>query len=174
MFIAFSAAFLFLALPNVLLQSQGTPVPGANELFSSAPLANQDGLLRGGVKALLLQWIGLPALVLFGVQLCVVGPGGLPRSVLAFELAFAATLAFTRLFRLGVPFTQVLRVGSAGSANLGMILVMGFAIVLVVGVHYLLSLHPLALGLGIVALVPLLVALWRGLSSLRVAPDRRL
>lgn len=174
MFIGFSAAFLFLVLPNVLLQSQGTPVQGANELFASAPLANQDGLLRGGVKSLLLQWIGLSALILFGVQLCIAGPGALPRSVLAFELAFAATLAFTRFFRLGVPFTQPLRVGSAGSANLGMIVLMGFGIVILVGIHRLLSLHPLALGTGIVALVPFLVWLWRGLSKLRVAADRRL
>jgi hypothetical protein len=174
MFLTFSAGFLFMVLPNVLLQSQGTPAPDARELFASAPLENENALLRGGVKALLLQWIGLPALVVFGVQFLVVGPGVLPRSVLAFELAFAATLVFTRLFRLGVPFTQPIRVGSSGTANLGIILVMGLGMGILFGVHRLLSMHPLALGAGIAALVPLLILAWRGLSSLRVAADRRL
>ncbi len=171
-FIPASAAFLFLALPNILLQSQGTPVLEAREMFASAPLESEAALLRGGVKALLLQWVGLPALVLFIVQLWVAGPGALPRSVLAFELSFAATLVFTRFFRLGVPFTQAIRVGSAGAANLGVIMVMGFGIAILVGLHVLLSLHPLALGAGIALLAPLLVVLWRGLSSLRIPADR--
>lgn len=173
MFVAFSAAFLFMALPNVLLQSQGTPAPDAGELFARAPLASEHALLRGAVRALLLQWIGLSALVLFVLQLSVAGPGALPRSVLAFELSFAAALVFTRFFGLDLPFTRPIRVGSAGAANLGIIMMMGLGIVLLIGVHRLLSPHPLALGTGIAVLVPILVVLWRGLGRLRVAEDRR-
>ena len=53
-FLPISAGLLFLALPNILLQSQGTPAVEARELFTSVPLESEAALLRGGVKALLL------------------------------------------------------------------------------------------------------------------------
>ena len=174
LFLPMSAGFLFLVLPNVLLQSQGTAAPESRELFLSAPLEDEAALLRGGVKALLLGWIGLPALVLFGIQMCIAGPRALPQSLLALELSFAAALIFTRFFQLGVPFSRPIRTGSASTANLGIILTMGFALGILVLIHWLLALHPLSLGTGIVALAALNVFLWRRLSSLRVPRDRSL
>lgn len=173
-FLPMSAGFLFMVLPNVLLQSQGTPTPEARELFVSSPVEDEAALLSGGVKALLLAWVGLPALVLFGVQMCVAGPGALPRSLLALELSFVAALVFTRFFQLGVPFSQPIRTGATGAANLGIVLLMGFAFGILVGIHKLLTLHPLALGTGIAALAALIVLLWRRLSGLRVSRDKSL
>src|SRR5262245_53561655 len=150
-FLPMSAGFLFMVLPNVLLQAQGTPTPEARELFVSAPLEDEAALLRGGVKGLLLAWIGLPALALLGLQVCIAGPGVLPRCVLALELSIAAALVFTRFFQLGVPFSRPIRTGGTGAANFGIILLMGFAFGILVGIHALFCLHPLALGAGIVA-----------------------
>jgi hypothetical protein len=165
-----SAGFLFLALPNVLLQSQGTSSPEARELFANAPLEDEASILRGSVKALLAQWIGLPALGIFVLQLCIAGPGALPRIVLAFELA-AATLIFTRLpDRL----TQADRVGAASTANLGIILVMGFGLGILVGVHALLARLAVTLYGGIVALAVVLVLLWRSLDKVGIPRERRL
>jgi hypothetical protein len=169
-----SAGFLFMILPNVLLQSQGTPVPEARALFETLPLESEKAFLRGGVKALLAQWIGVPAVVLFAIQLWAAGPRALPRIVLAFALALAAALLFTRLFRLGVPFTQPIRVGEAGVANLGIILLMGLGMGALVGVHVALSLHALSLAGGIAGSGLLLALLWRRLGGLEVAPERRL
>ncbi|HEX6885199.1 MAG TPA: hypothetical protein VF530_17625, partial [Planctomycetota bacterium] len=137
-FVPFSAAILFVALPNVLLQSQGTATPEARVLFTTAPLESEDALLRGGIRALLLQWIGVPAVALFAVQLWFGGPGLLPRSVLAFELAFAATLVFARLFQVGLPFTRSIRVGETSAANFGMILATSLGMAVVCGLHALL------------------------------------
>jgi hypothetical protein len=169
-----SAGLLFMTLPHVLLQAQGTPTPEARELFVSTPVEDEAALLRGGVKALLLGWIGLPSLALFGVQVCISGPGVLPRSLLALELAFAAALVFTRFFRLGVPFSQPIRTGATGAANLGIIMLMGIAFAILLLIHWLLSMHPLALGAGIVALAALDVFLWRRLAGLRVSREKSL
>jgi hypothetical protein len=173
-FVPLSAGFLFLALPNVLLQSQSTAVPEARALFRAAPLAREATFLRGGVKALLLQWVGVPAVALLAIQLWVAGPGALPRILLALELAFVGVLAFTRLFRLGLPFTRPIRLGQTGAANLGLILLMGLGMGVLVPVHVALSLHPAALAGGLAGAAALVVHLWRGLGRLRVAAEARL
>jgi hypothetical protein len=173
-FIPASSAFLFLVLPNILLQAQSTAIPEARVLFTTTPLASEDALLRGGVKALLLQWVGVPALALLLVQLWAGGPRRLPDIWLAFGLSFTGTLVFTRQFRMGPFFTRGIRMGETSAANLGLILLMGLGMGAVVGLHVLLSLHPLARWGGILASSALLVVLWRRLADLKVAPDRRL
>jgi hypothetical protein len=168
-FLPASAAFLFMVLPNLLLQAQGTPAPEARVLFASAPLASEERLLRGGVKALLVQWVGVPALLLFALQLYVTGLGGLPSVVLAFELTFAATLVFTRFFALAMPFTRPIQAAGSNVANLGLILVLGFGMLGIGGAHLALSLHPVSFWAGIVGFGALLPLLWRRLDGLR--PD---
>jgi hypothetical protein len=143
-------------------------------LFTTAPLTDETAFLRGGVKALLAQWVGLPAFAIFLIQLWAAGPEALPRIVLAFELAFAAALFFTRLFQLGVPFTRTIRFGETGAGNFGLVLMMGLGLGVIVVTHIALCLHPIALGSGIVACAVLIVFLWRRLDRLKVAPDRRL
>ena len=162
LFIPFSAAFLFMVLPNVLTQAQSTATPDARTLFSNAPLADEGAFLRGGVKALLVQWFALPALLLVCVQLLVVGLEALPRIV----------LAFARHYRLRLFFTLPVRVGEGGSANLGLVILSGFAMLLLVGAHFALSLHPLALAGGIVLTAGLLRVLWRRLEGMRPVKER--
>ena len=172
LFIPFSAAFLFMVLPNVLTQAQSTATPDARTLFSNAPLADEGAFLRGGVKALLVQWFALPALLLVCVQLLVVGLEALPRIVLAFELTGIAVLVFARHYRLRLFFTLPVRVGEGGSANLGLVILSGFAMLLLVGAHFALSLHPLALAGGIVLTAGLLRVLWRRLEGMRPVKER--
>lgn len=174
LFIPVSAAFLFLVVPHLLLQVQGTAEPEARAVFLNAPVASEEALMRGALKGLLVQWVGGPALVLFGVQLFVAGLGSLPRIVLAFQLAFVCTLLFLRRYPMALPFTQTIRSAAQGAANFGLFLVSGFAIALIIGVHVLLTSHPLVLGVGIAVLAWWLRALWKGLDRLTIAPQNRL
>lgn len=172
MFVPMSAGFLFLVLPNVLMQAQGTPTPEARGLFASAPLADDEALRRGGLKALLVQWVGGPAVLVLCLQLFVAGAEALPRIVLALELAFVGALFFARRYELRVPFTQPIRVGETGAANFALILLSGFALMVLAGVHWALSRHPLALAAGIVACGGLLAVLWRRLDAPARSPRR--
>jgi hypothetical protein len=172
-YVPFSAAFLAMVLPNVLLQAQGTSHPEARALFASAPVADPSALLRGGVKALLVQWFGLPALAVLGVQLVVGGLEVLPRSVLALELALAVALVLARRFELPLLFTQPVRVGQTGAENFGLFVLSGFAMIALGAVHVALSLHPLALGAGLALAGWLDVVLWRRLDGLRLADHQR-
>jgi hypothetical protein len=173
-FIPFSAAFILLVLPNLLLQAQSTSAPEARVLFVTTPLADEDAFLRGSVKALLAQWLGIPALAVVGIQLWAVGPGGVPRIALAFALVLVAALFFTRVFQLGIPFTRSIRVGETGAANLGIVLLMGLALGGVGLAHFVLCLHPAGVWGGLAACAGLAWVLWRRLGGLRVAADRRL
>lgn len=173
-FIPFSSAFMLLVLPNLLLQAQSTSVPEARVLFVTAPLADEDAFLRGGVKALLAQWLGVPALVVLVIQLWAAGPGGLGRIALAFALVLVAALFFTRMFQLGLPFTRSIRVGETGAANFGILLLMGLALGGVGLAHFVLCLHPAGLWGGLAVCAGLAWVLWRRLGGLRVAADRRL
>lgn len=164
-----SAAFLFMVLPNVLVMAQATPTPEAGLLFAVTPLEDERLLLRGSVKALLVQWIGTPALVLFVVQLLLAGLEALPRAVLAFELAFAAALLLTRRFELHQPFTRTIELVASGINNLGLVMLSGLVMSVLVGVHVVLALHPLSLTAGIVLAGLVLVRLWRGLDGLTLA-----
>ncbi len=170
LFLPMSAAFLFLVLPNVLTQAESTSTPEARDLFVRAPLASGADVQRGGVKALLVQWIGAPALLLFFVQLFVAGPEALPRIVLALELAFVATLAFARTYELAPLFTRPIRVGETAAKNLGMVVVGMLAMAALGALHYLLTRHPLALAAGVVLSGALLVVLWRALDR-RAGPS---
>lgn len=170
LFIPMSAGFLFMGLPNVLTLSQGTPTPEARNLFASAPLADAGPLLRGGVKALLLQWLALPALVLLCIQLAVAGPGALPRIVLAFALTGVAVLTMTASYKLFVPFTRPIRFGE--SKNLGLVVLSGMVMGVLVAVHAALSLHPLALAAGVLLAAVAIRDRWRRLGRLRAFVDR--
>jgi hypothetical protein len=171
MFLPLSPGLLFMLLPNVLVQAQSTPTPAAAGLFASAPLASRDEFLRGGVKALLWQWVGAPAVALFCVQLVLVGLEGLPRILLAFELAFAVTLFFAPRYALALPFTRPIRVGETGAQNFGLILVSGLAMAAVWLAHWLLTRHALVQAASSAALALLLVVLWRDLARVRVRAD---
>ncbi len=170
LFIPMSAGFLFMGLPNVLTLSQGTPTPEARSLFASAPLADTGPLLRGGVKALLLQWLALPGLALLCMQLSVGGPAALPRIVLAFALTGVAVLTLTGSYRLYVPFTRAIRFGE--SKNLGLVVLSGFVMMLIVGLHAALALHPLATAAGVVLAAVVIRDRWRRLGRLRPLVDR--
>ncbi len=166
LFLPLSAGFLFLVLPNVLMLAQSSSTPDARGLFRVVPLASESEFLRGGVKALLVQWIGGPALALFAVQLFVAGLESLPRILLAFELTFLATLFFARRYDLALPFSRPFRVGETGAANFGLMLVSSLALGVLLGLHWLLTRHPLALTAGVLASGALLIVLWRGLDRL--------
>ncbi|HTF88829.1 MAG TPA: hypothetical protein VK843_10505 [Planctomycetota bacterium] len=169
-----SAGFLFMVLPNLLMLGQATATPDARQLFSSTPLESEAAFLRGGVKALLLQWIALPAIGVIALHLVVGGVTVLPGIVLALELSGVCILFFTRRYDLALPFTQPIRLGQSGAANFGLILVSGLVLVLLVAVHMALSMNPIAMSGGILAAGLLLIVLWRQLDRLRPAPSKRL
>jgi len=172
-FIPFSAAFLVLALPNVFLQAEGTAEPDAREVFLRSPVASMDDLLRGGLKALLVQWIGGSALVLLAVQTLVAGPEALPRIVLALMLASAFTLFLARRYDLAVPFTRPVRIGVQGAANFGLVVLSGLVVAVECGLYWLLTLHQLATWGGIAVAVWAVRAGWKGLDRV-VVPEEKI
>jgi len=172
--IPMAGVMLMMCLPSVLIQLQGSATPEARWLFASLPLRDESELMRGGLKAALVFWLGLPALLVSTVLGLLVGPAALPRIVLAQELALIGALIFMRMFDLGVPFTRPVRVGAAGMANFGIIMGMGLSSIVFFGVHWLIALHPLSLAAGLFALALLIRHLWRRLDRLEVHEDWRL
>jgi hypothetical protein len=172
-FVCFSAGMVALVLPTLLELCQGTPAPQARWLFQVVPLEDEAELLRGGIKGLVLSWYA-PTLAVVGLlQLLIAGAGELPRIVLALELSVIVALLYVRNFSLGVPFTRDIK-KSEGLSNLGLILTMFFAVGILFAIHWALSLHPLLLATGVLGCALVIVLLWRGLDSMRVATQRTL
>jgi hypothetical protein len=159
-----SAGLLFMVLPLLLVQTRGTSTPEAKALFVQAPLAGQADLLRGSVKALLVQWIGGPALVLFLVQIFLAGPGALPHIILAFELTFLAVLRYARRIRMPQPFSQPIRLDQ--SADLGRLFLTGLWVAALWALHAVLTQSPLVMTAAIALAAVMLVVLWRDLHPL--------
>ncbi len=169
----YSAGLLALAVPNILTMCQGTPTPEARWVFQSTPVSDEAELVRGSTKGLLVGWVGAALLVVGVVQVLVAGVAELPRIALALELAAVLALVMSRFFALGVPFTREVR-KAEGLENLGIVMGSMLGLGALGGLHWALSLHWIALALGLVAGALAIVHLWRALDRMKIAEDRRL
>jgi hypothetical protein len=171
-FVCFSAGMLVFTLPNLLELSQGTPQPEARWLFVSNPLADEDELMRGALKGLLVSWWGLGMLVAGAVQLALLGPGAFLDVLLSFELAAVMGLFYARLWSFGVPFRRSIRANQF--ANMGLVLTMMLAFGLLGGAHYgLSSWRPLEIAALVV--LPFALALqWGSLDRKKVSAGHHL
>jgi hypothetical protein len=151
-------------LPLLMVHASGTSTPEAKELFTWAPLAGRAEMLRGSVKALLVQWIGGPALVLFFLQVLLAGPAALPHIVLAFELTFLAVLLYVRRMQLPLPFTLPVRLHESG--NLARLFLGGLGVAALWAAHAALTQSTLVMAAAIALAAALLVVLWRDLHPL--------
>lgn len=136
-FVCFSAGMLVFTLPNLLELAQGTSQPEARWLFTANPLADEDELMRGALKGLLVSWVGVGMVVAGGLQLALLGMEALLEVLLAFELAAVMGLVYARLWSFGVPFRRAIRGNQF--ANMGLMMTLMLAFLLLGGAHFGLS-----------------------------------
>ncbi|MEQ1893980.1 MAG: hypothetical protein ABL998_15675 [Planctomycetota bacterium] len=171
-FLSFSAGMLVLSLPNLLELTQGTSQPEARWLFQASPLEDEDELMRGALKGLLVSWWGLAMLVAGGVQLALLGFAAWLEALLAFELAAVLGLFYARIWAFGVPFRRAVRANQF--ANMGLMMSMMLALLLLGATHFGLSYwRPVEIA-ALVALPFVLAWQWGALDRKQIGKGDRL
>jgi len=171
MMVSMSLASLTFVLPNVLIQSQGTLDPQARSVFLNAPVESEAVLLRGAVKGLIVQWLGLPIVLIGSALILLLGPGVLPKILFGMGLSWCTALALARRFRIAVPFTQPVRHGKQ-QANFGLMMLSGMVLGVQAVVYALVTLHPIGTGVGLVGVLVAIPLLWKRLDRLEVDPTQ--
>lgn len=171
-FVCFSAGMLVLMLPNLLELAQGTPQPESRWLFLSNPLADEDELMRGALKGLLVSWWGLGMLLAGAVQLALLGLGAWLEVLLSFELAAVLGLLYARIWAFGVPFRRAVRANQF--ANMGLVMSMMLALFALGMAHFGLSYwRPVELA-ALVVLPFVLARQWGALDKKQIGKGDRL
>lgn len=171
-FLSVSAGMLVLSLPSLLELTQGTSQPEARWLFQASPVADENELMRGALKGLLVSWWGPAMLVAGGLQLALLGPGAWRDVLLAFELAGVLGLLYVRVWAFGVPFRRAVRANQF--ANMGLMMSMMLAVVLLAAAHYWLSSWRLVQVAALIVLPFALAWQWLALDRKQIGKSDRL